>query len=175
MTILLNRDVKKHENLLDELQFKKKAWEDELQRSLTKYRTKMDLNSIPEVLSSTGTNFMRRSQAVEGPFKRTPLFGAKRQSEDLHRFEWPSAADLRDMSLDQSSEYRVYKITHKESFGCLKAISMSMTQNLETPIFEKGRPDRTPLNEEFLDVGKAVNLIRVRMFQEKGLHFITGI
>ena len=68
------------------------------------------------------------------------------------------------MSLDQTSEYRVYKICHKESFGCLKAISMSMTQSLETPLFERGRPDRSPINEEYLEVGKAVNLIRVRQF-----------
>ena len=30
LTVLLNRDVKKHEGLLDELLYKKKAWEDEL-------------------------------------------------------------------------------------------------------------------------------------------------
>ena len=52
---------------------------------------------------------------------------------------------------------------------------MSMTNDLETPLFERGRPDRNPINEEFFDVNKSVNVIRVRIFQEKGNFFITGI
>ena len=62
----------------------------------------MDFNAIPEVLSSTGTNFnMRQSQpTIDGPFKKTLMFGTRKQSEDLQRFEWPSAKELQQMSID---------------------------------------------------------------------------
>ena len=79
------------------------------------------------------------------------------------------------MSLDDTTEYKVYKFSYKESFGCLKAIGLSITNDLETPVFNTGRNDRSPVMEEFLDVGKPVSKIRVRVFQERGLHFITGI
>ena len=119
---LLARDLKRHEDCIDELRYKKEAWENELQRSITKYRAKMDFSQIPEVLSSTGTLNVRSSQVTDGPFKKTGLFGAKKQSEDLQRFEWPSTEELKKMSLDQTTEYKVQKIAFKESFGCLKAI-----------------------------------------------------
>lgn len=122
LLVLLTRDQKRHSDCIDELRFKKKAWEDELQRSISKYRAKMDFNQIPEVLSSTGTMNVRSSQVTDGPFKKTGLFGARQQSEDLQRFEWPSAKELQQMSIDQTSEYKVTKIAFKESFGCLKAI-----------------------------------------------------
>ena len=61
LNVLLARDQKRHQDCIDELRFKKQAWEDELQRSISKYRAKMDFNAIPEVLSSTNTNFMRQS------------------------------------------------------------------------------------------------------------------
>ena len=79
------------------------------------------------------------------------------------------------MNLEQSSEYKVYKISYKESFGCLKAIQISITNNLETPLFEKGRPDRAPVVDELIDTRKTVNKIRVRIFQEKTAYFITGV
>lgn len=37
---------------------------------------------------------------VEGPFKKTVLFGMKKQVEDLTRFEWPTIEDIRKMDLD---------------------------------------------------------------------------
>lgn len=79
------------------------------------------------------------------------------------------------MSLDQTSEYKVYKVSYKESFGCLKSVAMAITNNLETPMFEQGRQDRTPVKDEFLDLTRNINKIRVRVFQERGMHFITGI
>ena len=59
----------------------------------------MDLNDIPEVLSSTGTIYAPKALG-DGPFRKTPIFGSKKQSEDLQRFEWPSAKELQTMSLD---------------------------------------------------------------------------
>ena len=51
----------------------------------------MDLNAIPEVLSSLdGLD----SKLLSGPFKKTAIFGQKRQSDDLFKFEWPSAKEL---------------------------------------------------------------------------------
>lgn len=52
---------------------------------------------------------------------------------------------------------------------------MSITNDLETPMFEQGRMDRLPVKEEFLDLTSPVNKIRVRIFQERGMHFITGV
>ena len=52
---------------------------------------------------------------------------------------------------------------------------MSITNDLETPMFELGRLDRLPVNNEYLDLTTPVNKIRVRSFQERGMHFITGV
>ena len=52
---------------------------------------------------------------------------------------------------------------------------MSITNDLETPMFEKGRLDRTAVKEEYLDLGTPVNMIRVRIFQERGMYNITGV
>ena len=163
---MLRRDQKRHQDYIDEVVNKKKAWELEVERSISKYRTRMDVSQIPEVLSSTGTAFqvMSPHAAGSGPFKKTPLFGSKKQSEDLTRFEWPISKDLMKMSLDETTEYKVYKFSYKESFGCLKAIGLSITNDLETPVFNAGRNDRSPVQEEFLDVAKPVSKIRVRVF-----------
>ena len=83
LSILLTRDQKRHQNYIDEVINKKKAWEQEVERSISKYRTRMDVSQIPEVLSSTGTAFQASHSAGSGPFKKTPLFGSKKQSEDL--------------------------------------------------------------------------------------------
>ena len=52
---------------------------------------------------------------------------------------------------------------------------MSITNDLETPMFEQGRMDRLPIKEEYLDMTVPINKIRVRVFQERGMHFITGL
>ena len=52
-----------------------------------------------------------------------------------------------------------------------------MTNDLETPLFERGRADRTPIQEDWFDdaPGYPVNNIRVRCFKERDKQFITGI
>jgi len=77
LEILLNRDTRRHQACLNELQLKKNAWENELQRSLTKYRVNLNFRDIPEVASSNDTNEPSKN-LTEGPFKKTTLFGAKR-------------------------------------------------------------------------------------------------
>lgn len=52
LLILLSRDLKRHQDCFDDLNMRTKAWEAELQRSLSKYRSGMNYNSIPEVRSS---------------------------------------------------------------------------------------------------------------------------
>ena len=79
------------------------------------------------------------------------------------------------MSLDQSTEYKVYQLSHKESFGCLKAIQMFVTNDLETPLFDRGRQDRSPVVNDYVDTTVAVNLIRVRVFYERKMYNITGV
>lgn len=79
------------------------------------------------------------------------------------------------MSFDENTDSRVTKITFKDSFGSLKAISLSFTADKETPMFEAGRNDRTRLSQEHFDFEDPANLIRVRVHSEKGKTCITGL
>ena len=130
---------------------------------------KLDLTQIPEVSSSSAQALVEKSEHIQGPFKRTPIFGQNTtSSEDMYRFEWPSAKELQDMSIDEDMESKISKVSYKESFGCLRAISVSFVNNMETPVFDGGRPDRIPMTEEYFDYEKPVSSIQVRIFKEKG-------
>ena len=40
----------------------------------------------------------------------------------MYGFEWPTAKELQDMSIDEDMESKISKVSYKESFGCLRAI-----------------------------------------------------
>lgn len=52
---------------------------------------------------------------------------------------------------------------------------MFVSTELKTPLFERGRPDRMPLVDAYIDTVKPVNRIRVRVFEERKMFNITGI
>ena len=56
---------------------------------------------------------------------KTPLFGLSKPGADLQKFEWPSEKHYKSLHLHPGEVFTLETVRYKESFGCLKAISLN--------------------------------------------------
>ena len=82
LEVLLSRDLRVHEGLVEEHKNEKKMWwgqqkewQAELQLSLARSRLRLDMTQMSE--TGSALNF-KKEASEEGPIRKTPLFGIKK-------------------------------------------------------------------------------------------------